>query len=298
MSMPRRTLGRTGLSVPALGHGTVPIGRAGFDRAEARRLVDALIEAGVDLFDTAAAYDDSEIVLGELLEGRRDDVVLVTKTGMDVGYEPGWGRKNLERLIERSLGRLRTDHVDVLLLHTCDLADLEKGEVLDVLRDAKARGQSRFVGYSGDGDALAHALASDVVDVIETSYSLLDQANRPLIRQAAANGIGVLLKRPLANAVPGRAKPPADSYAAAYWPRWQGLAWTSNDVGGAPWLEAALRFAAYADGVTTALVGSGSLPHMQGHVDAVTKGPLPVEVVTHLERSFDAAAHGRWPGLR
>lgn len=297
MTVARRPLGHTGETVPILGHGTVPLGTAGYDERAARPLLEGLLAAGVNLFDTAAAYGEAEARLGPVLEAHRDEVLIVTKTGMDVSYTPAWGPGDLKRLIARSLKRLRTTHVDILLLHTCELEELQHGEAIEVLQEAQRLGQTRFIGYSGDGADLAFAIRTGVFDVVEASYSLLDQANHDLIASAQAAGMGVLLKRPLANAVPGRTQPPDDDYAAAYWPRWQELALTPADVGDLPWLEVAIRFAAFAEGASSALVGSGSLAHMQAHIAAVAKGPLPAPIATRLRQRFTRVAHDRWPGL-
>lgn len=298
MTLPRRTLGNTGLEVAILGYGSVPIGRAGFPEADASRLVEGLLDLGVDLFDTAAAYDHAEEVLGRCLAGRRDEVVLVTKTGVDTDYADAWSPRDIDRLVARSLERLRVDHVDVLLLHTCTREVLERGEVVSALEAWKQRGATRFIGYSGDGEDLAWAIESARFDVVEASYSILDQANRSLIASAAQHGLGVLLKRPLANAIPGRSSAPADDYAAQYWPRWQALRLQPADVEERPWMEAAVRFAAYATGATCALVGSSSLSHMRAHADALARGPFSPETVAQLETHFDATAAGRWPGRR
>lgn len=296
LEVPRRVLGRTGLDVSVLGYGSVPIGQPGYAYEEAARLLDGILEAGVNVIDTAAAYGRAESVIGRALRARRDEFVLVTKTGAVEGYAPAWSRGEIRKTIDRSLERLQTEVVDVVLLHSCERALLERGEVVEAVREAKAAGKARFIGYSGDNDALTCALDLGVFDVVETSYSLLDQANRGALRQAAAAGVGVLVKRPLANAVPGRAAPPPSPYATAYWPRWTALGLTPDDVGGVPWLEAAARFAAYADGVGTILTGSGSLEHMRANVDAVNAGPLPADVVRRLEARFDAHAES-WPGL-
>jgi aryl-alcohol dehydrogenase-like predicted oxidoreductase len=296
LTAPARTLGRTGRDVSPLGYGSVPIGRAGYPLEQARRLLHGLLDAGVTLIDTAAAYGDAEEVIGRVLAERRDDYTLVTKAGMVAGYAPAWSGAEITRTIEQSLRRLRTDAVDVVLLHSCDRETLEEGEAVEAVLAAREAGRTRWIGYSGDGEALEHAVGLGVFDCVEASYSLLDQANRATIERAAAAGLGVLLKRPLANRVPGRTSPPDDEYAAEYWPRWEALRLTPKDVGGVPWAEASLRFAAFAEGVTCALVGSGSLAHMESNVAAVNAGPLPPDVVAHLEVLFDA--HGAtWPGL-
>ncbi len=293
----RRPLGGTGFMVSPLGYGSVPIGEPGYAYADAERLLNGVLDAGVNLVDTAAAYGEAESVIGRVLQSRRDEMVLVTKTGAVEDYAPAWSSSEIRDTIDRSLRLLRTDAVDVVMLHSCDRALLERGEVVEALQAAKAAGKTRCIGYSGDNDALGYALDLGAFDVVEASYSLLDQANRDSLRRAEAEGIGVLVKRPLANAVPGRAEPPASEYAARYWPRWAELGLTRADVADVPWLEAAARFAAYADGVSAILTGSGSLDHVLQNIQHVNAGPLPAACVEALEARFDARV-AEWPGLK
>lgn len=294
--LPRRPLGRTGLDVSILGYGSVPIGRADVAFEDAKALLETLLDAGVNLLDTAAAYEDAEAVIGRAVADRRGEYVLVTKTGADRGYAPAWTKPEIARLVDASLQKLRTDAVDVLLLHTCDLETLKKGEVVEAVQAARDAGKTRFIGYSGDNDALDHALDLGVFDVVETSYSLLDQQNRDRIRRARELGVGVLVKRPIANAVPGRSAPPDSPYAAQYWPRWEALDLASADVGDVPWIEAAARFSAYAEGVSSVLVGSGNVDHVRANIAHVADGPLREDVVRALEARFDAVG-AEWPGL-
>ncbi|MDJ0974889.1 MAG: aldo/keto reductase [Planctomycetota bacterium] len=296
LEVPRRPLGRTGLDVSVLGYGSVPIGQPGYPYEDAAELLDGILAAGVNLIDTAAAYGRAESVIGRALHSRRDELVLVTKTGAVENYAPAWSKPEIRQTIDRSLERLQTEVVDVVLLHTCEQSLLEQGEVVEAVQEAKAAGKTRFIGYSGDNDALTYALDLGVFDVVEASYSLLDQVNRETLRRAEREGVGVLLKRPLANAVPGRSEPPPSPYAAAYWPRWSAIGLEPEDVGGVPWLEAAARFSAYADGVSAMLSGSGSLEHLLANIQAVNAGPLPEEHVKRIEARFDAHAD-EWPGL-
>lgn len=291
-----RTLGRTGLEVSPLGYGTVPIGRESYPSDAAGRLLNEILDAGITLLDTAAAYGKAEDEIGKAIAHRRDAYTLVTKTGKTDDYVSAWSVREIQATTERSLRRLKTDVLDVVLLHTCDADMLHTSEAVEGAMRLRERGLTRWIGYSGDSAALEHALDLEVFDVVEASYSTLDQDNRRLLRRAAELGVGVLLKRPLANAVPGRTTPPEDEYAGRYWPRWQALGLTRDDIGGLPWLEASLRFAAYADGVTCALTGSGKIENMRANIAAVNAGPLPEDVVAHLEARFDAVG-GDWPGL-
>ncbi|MDJ0522112.1 MAG: aldo/keto reductase [Planctomycetota bacterium] len=296
LDVPPRTLGRTGLEVSPLGYGSVPIGRAPYPSDDAGRLLNTLLDSGITLLDTAAAYGKAEQEIGTHVAHRRDEYTLVTKTGATDNYAPAWSAREMRETTERSLRRLKADVVDVVLLHTCDLDMLRAGEVVDGVQELRERGLARWVGYSGDSEALSYALGLGVFDVIEASYSPLDQANRDLLKQAAEQDVGVLLKRPLANGVPGRTSAPEDEYAGQYWPRWQALELTRDDIGGLEWPEASLRFAAYAGGVTCALTGSGSLANMQANMAAINAGPLPADVVENLERRFDERSEN-WLGL-
>ncbi|MBN3843915.1 aldo/keto reductase [Burkholderia sp. Ac-20349] len=158
--MEYRTLGRSGLKVPVLSFGagtfggTGPLfsawGNTGVD--EARRLIDICLEAGVNLFDTADVYSDgeSERVLGAALKGRRDQVLISTKTGLPTGNGPndaGTSRARLVRAVDAALRRLDTDYIDLLQLHAFD-AGTPVEEVMSTLDDLVRAGKLRYIGVS------------------------------------------------------------------------------------------------------------------------------------------------------
>lgn len=153
-------LGASGLKVPALSFGAGTFGGSGplfgawgdTDAKEARRLVDICLEAGVNLFDTADVYSAgaSEEVLGEAIKGRRDKVLISTKTALPMGdgpYDSGSSRSRLIRSVEDALRRLGTDHIDILQLHAFD-AGTPIEEVLATLDDLVRAGKVRYVGVS------------------------------------------------------------------------------------------------------------------------------------------------------
>jgi aryl-alcohol dehydrogenase-like predicted oxidoreductase len=158
--MDYRRLGASGLKVPALSFGAGTFGGAGplfgawgnSDASEARRLVDICLEAGVNLFDTADVYSNgaSEEVLGEAIKGRRDAVLISTKTSLPVGDGPndaGSSRSRLIKSVENALKRLGTDYIDLLQLHAFD-AGTPIEEVLSALADLVRAGKLRYVGVS------------------------------------------------------------------------------------------------------------------------------------------------------
>src|SRR3954470_10604693 len=160
-----RRLGSSGLVVSVVGLGTNNLGMK-LDMAASREVVHAALDEGITLFDTADSYGASEERLGQLLEGRRDDVVLATKFGGDVrrrGLSNGedWGargsRRYVLRAVEGSLRRLRTDWIDLYQLHHPDPSTpLE--ETLSALTDLVRAGKVRYVGSSNlTGWQVAHA---------------------------------------------------------------------------------------------------------------------------------------------
>jgi len=215
--MEYRQLGASGLRVPALSFGTGTFGGTGplfgawgtSDAKEARRLVDICLEAGVNLFDTADVYSHgaSEEVLGEAIRGRRDQVLISTKTGLPMGDGPAdWGvsRNRLIRAVEDALKRLGTDHIDLLQLHAFD-ASTPVEELLSTLDGLVAAGKLRHVGVSNyPGWALMKALAAadrhgwPRFVAHQVYYSLIGRAyEADLMPLAADQGVGALVWSPL-----------------------------------------------------------------------------------------------------
>jgi len=215
--MEYRQLGASGLRVPALSFGTGTFGGTGplfgawgtSDVAEARRLVDICLEAGVNLFDTADVYSNgaSEEVLGAAIKGRRGEVLVSTKTGLPTGDGPGdWGvsRSRLIGAVENALHRLGTDHIDLLQLHAYDAAT-PVDELLVTLDMLVRAGKVRHVGVSNyPGWALMKALAAadrrgwPRMAAHQVYYSLIGRAyEADLMPLAAGQGVGALVWSPL-----------------------------------------------------------------------------------------------------
>ena len=158
--MEYRNLGASGLKVPVLSFGTGTFGGQGplfsawgrSDTSEARRLIDICLEAGVNLFDTADVYSNgaSEEILGAAIKGRRDKVLISTKTGLPMGDGPldaGTSRYRLIAAVDAALRRLDTDYIDLLQLHAFD-AFTPIDEVLSTLDALVRAGKLRYVGAS------------------------------------------------------------------------------------------------------------------------------------------------------
>ncbi len=215
--MEYRQLGGSGLRVSALALGTMTFGGRGQFAAvgdvevdEARRIVDRAIEAGINLIDTADVYSEgrSEEIVGEVLKGRRDEVVLATKARFPVGSGPndaGLSRGHLMRACEASLRRLRTDYLDLYQVHERDGVTPTE-ETLEALDALVAQGKVRYVGCSNFsawhvmkslGVSERRGLQRYVSQQIY--YSLLDrEAEYELVPLSIDEGVGILVWSPLA----------------------------------------------------------------------------------------------------
>jgi aryl-alcohol dehydrogenase-like predicted oxidoreductase len=289
--MELRPFGTTGLTVPVLGFGAGHAGDPALDETEVGRLLHGALDLGVTLIDTARSYGLSEERIGRHLAGRRDEFVLSTKVGYGIPGYDDWTGPVIAAGVDAALGRLRTDRIDVVHLHSCPVAVLERGEVTAALQAAVAAGKVRVAAYSGDNAPLDWAVASGAFGSIETSVNLVDQ--RAIERTLpAARGLGVIAKRPAANAPWRFAERPAAEDVALYWERWHAL---GLDPGGYEWSELALRFAAYQDGVHCAIVGTSRLEHLRRNAEQVAKGPLPAATAAAIRDAFQV--HGAaWEG--
>jgi aryl-alcohol dehydrogenase-like predicted oxidoreductase len=289
--MLQRPLGKTTLKVSVLGLGGGPLGDFAIDDRTAEMLVRGAFDLGVNVVDTAPSYAASESRIGRVLRtlspAERDRVVVITKGGYGIEGVADWSPEVIDRGVDRALRELATDRIDVFLLHSCPKDRLAQGDLLAPLERAKKAGKVRAVGYSGDGDALAWAVSCEAFDVVECSVNVADQeALAGAIPRAALRGVGVLAKRAMAGAAWSDPK-------SAYTERWRTMFRYVVDPD-----ELAVRFAAFAPGVASALVGTRHLERLKRAADHVGRGPLAEDLIREVRERF--AAHGsggRWPGI-
>jgi aryl-alcohol dehydrogenase-like predicted oxidoreductase len=307
--MDKRDFGRTGFSVAALGFGAGPIGYLDTDVAEVDRILNLLLDAGVNLIDTAAAYPGSEEAIGKTVSHRRDQFVLVTKCGQAFEDLPGeaWSAEVITATVDRSLSRLKTDHLDVVLLHSCDLEVLQKGDAIGALAKARDAGKIRFAGYSGDNEAAVFAARHPDIAVLETSVNICDQANiRQVLPVAREQNVGVLAKRPIANTAwrsPDELRGIYKDYTRKYQDRFAAMKLNPGDLGfssESDWPEIALRFTLSHPEVHVAIIGTTNPENAKRNLEAVKKGPLPSAACEKIEAAFhqaESASGEKWPGL-
>ncbi|MFP4144721.1 MAG: aldo/keto reductase [Phycisphaeraceae bacterium] len=292
--------GKTELQVTRLGFGAAPVGFLDTPAEKVRQILGELLDAGVNLVDTGACYPGSEELLGHALADRRDRCLLVSKCGHTQPDLEGeeWSPGLIEKTIDRSLKRMNTDHLDVVLLHSCPREVLEQGDAMAALVRARDAGKVRHVGYSGDGDAAAYAAALPETEVIQTSINIADQHNiddvLPVCRE---RDLGVIAKRPLTNAAwrePERRPGFYREYGETYAQRLAAMDLRPHDFGfqghaELEWPELALRFVLSLEGVHTAIAGTTSSVNARANLLAAQKGPLAEDAVRKIRQAFTDA---------
>lgn len=301
MTMETKRLGKTNLEVGRLGIG---LSEVGFnlemtDVNQARDVINLALDNGVNFLDTAACYGISEELLGIVASDRRDEYVLVTKAGhyMPRGEGEDWTYDLIISSINRSLELMKTDHLDLVQLHSCTVDILERGDVIRALQDARAAGKTRFVGYSGDNENAKWAVTSGLFDTLQTSFNLVDQSARTnLFADVEDRDMGLIIKRPIGNAVWGA---PADPRPYDHLPEYTVEYTRRASVMGAEGpladdpsdrIRLALGFTFAHPEVDVTIVGTQRPHHMQSNLEMVSQ-PLGVSDATVSD------LHSRWDKL-
>ncbi|MEV6039737.1 aldo/keto reductase [Nonomuraea sp. NPDC052116] len=296
--MQYRTLGRTGVQVSSLVLGAMNFGRIGrTTQDDATAIVDAALEAGINLIDTADMYSDgeSEEMVGKAIAGRRDDIVLATKAGLPMGEErnrQGGSRRWLVTELDNSLRRLGVDHVDLYQIHRWDPTAGDE-ETLSALTDLQRAGKIRYFGSStfpahrvvqAQWAAREHHLSRYVTE--QPSYSILQRGIESHVLPVTEQyGLGVLVWSPLASGWLSGAIRQGREIAtnrSAFMPRRFDTAIPSNrarldaverlakvaDAAGLTMIQLALGFVTAHPAVTSAIIGPRTLDHLRSHLAA------------------------------
>jgi aryl-alcohol dehydrogenase-like predicted oxidoreductase len=285
--------GNTGIEVSRLGLGAGGLGNVDLSEREAERLLLGAVDHGVTFVDAARSYGAAEERIGRYLGPRRDEVVLSTKGGYGVDGVADWTGDAVRLGIEDALRRMRTDRIDVFHLHSCPVDVLARGEVVEALLAARTAGKIRVAAYSGENEALSHAVESGAFGSVQCSVNVFDQRGIDgAIAAAARRGVAVVGKRPLANCAWRFAERPVGRYAEEYWLRMRAMAF---DPAPMDWGELALRFAAFSPGVCTVIVGTTRLEHLEANVRVLQLGPLDDTLRSRVRSAFVAHDDG-WIG--
>jgi aryl-alcohol dehydrogenase-like predicted oxidoreductase len=305
MSIENRTLGRTGADVTILGYGAMELRGAprgpAFEDAEAGRLLNAVLDAGINLIDTSIDYGRSEELIGRYVGDRRDDFFLASKCGCPLDppadatppFAHDYTRENIRAGIERSLRRLGTDRLDLLQVHMSpSRAQMEADDTVEALVALRDEGKVRFIGMSGILPHLPDQIAMGVFDVFQIPYSVVQREHEDLITAAVEAGAGTLIRGGAARGAPaddkGWRQGPLGLAQGEGQRRWEssGIDDLLVDMGR---LEFVLRFTLSHPGLSTTIVGTSSMEHLRSNLAIAEKGPLPADLYESVRGSLGPA---------
>ncbi|MGD0291074.1 MAG: aldo/keto reductase [Candidatus Binataceae bacterium] len=298
--METRRLGRTGFAVNVIGFGASEIGYRNVASATVEKLLNSALDAGLNVIDTAACYDTSEELIGAAVGHRRSNYFLFTKCGHASGLPVAdWTPALVELSLARSLRRLRTDYTDLLQFHSCVAATLRNDDLIAALLRAKEKGLTRAIGYSGDGADALYAVETGVFDALQISVNIADQEAIDLaIPAAAARDMGIIAKRPIANAAWLFSRWSVGAYEKPYWRRLKRLAYDFIRSDPQAAVRTALRFTLAVPGVDTAIIGTTRPSRWSENAGFAADGGLPREKFDAIRARWLITAKPDWTGQR
>jgi|SRR5690348_2398743 aryl-alcohol dehydrogenase-like predicted oxidoreductase len=302
MAIMTRALGRTGADVTILGYGAMEL--RGLPRGpeitdeDAGRLLNQVLDGGINLIDTSPDYGRSEELIGTYLGHRRDEYFLASKCGCLIEiptdapppYPHDYSPKNVRADVEQSLRRLRTDHLDLVQVHMSpSQATLEENQTVETLKELQAEGKLRFIGMSGILPNLPDHLAMNVFDAFQIPYSAVQRDHEQLITDAAAKGAGTLIRGGAARGAASEEKNwtvgPLTQQPGVGQRNWEtsGIADLISEAG-IDRQEFILRFTLSHPGLSTTIVGTANPAHLAGNLAVAEKGPLPQDLYEEAKK--------------
>jgi aryl-alcohol dehydrogenase-like predicted oxidoreductase len=307
MAIMTRPLGGTGADVTILSYGAMelrgqPRGPEIAD-ADAGRLLNAVLDAGINLIDTSPDYGRSEELMGTYIGHRRDEFFLASKCGCPMelpadtpppyphDYSPGNVRAN----VEQSLRRLGTDRLDLVQVHMSpSQATMEQNQTVQTLKDLQSAGKIRFIGMSGILPNLPDHLAMGVFDVLQIPYSAVQRDHEDLITEAASQGAGTFIRGGAARGAASQDKnwsvSPLTQDPGVGQRNWEtsGVAGLLAEAGMSN-MEFVLRFTLSHPGLSTTIVGTSNPDHLAGNIAVAEKGPLPDDLYEEAKKRLPEA---------
>lgn len=293
-----KTLGRTGLKVTQLGYGSMGLrgprtwGVRVVSDEDADRFLNTVLDAGINFVDTAPDYGVSEERIGRFLSARRAEFYLATKCGCaPVQHEDRlevrhvWTRDIIQRNIETSLRRLRSDYVDVLQFHGGDAETLEREGLIDLLRSFREQGIIRFLGVSSSLPHLPGLINLGVFDTFQIPYSCLAPEHHDWITRAGEAGAGIIIRGGIAHG-----GPEAEIQRAALNDIWTRAKLDEVLPEGMKRAELILRYTLSHPHCHTTIVGTCNPDHLAENLAAAARGPLPAELYAEIRSRIAALA--------
>jgi len=307
MTIMTRTLGRTQADVTILGYGAMELrGQSRgpeIDDDTAGRLLNAVLDGGINLIDTSPDYGRSEELIGKHLGHRRDEFFLASKCGCLIEipadaqppYPHDYSPANVRADVEQSLRRLRTDRLDLVQVHMSpSVEQLRDNQTVETLQELRKEGKVRFIGMSGILPNLPGQIAMDVFDAFQIPYSAVQRDHEELITAAAGTGAGTLIRGGAARGAPSEDK----NWRTGPLSQPAGLGqrnWAASGIGdllagsGMTPMEFVLRFTLSHPYLSTTIVGTASPGHLQSNIATAEKGPLPADLYAEAKSRLQPA---------
>jgi aryl-alcohol dehydrogenase-like predicted oxidoreductase len=297
MSLTKKTLGRTGLEVTQLGYGAMEVrgeriwgGRPCSDK-QAKTILEAVVDAGINFIDTANDYGKSELYLGRYLAERRDEFYIATKCGCHVEYAGEhdetphlFTRENVLRNVADSLLKMQVDQIDLLQLHNPSVEQCEEGKMVEVLQELKEQGAVRFIGCSSTSPYLSTYIDWDVFDVFQIPYSALERRHENLITKAAEAGAGIIIRGGVARGEPGATQGRTNKET---WQRFEKADLDELLEKGESRTAFLLRFTLSHPHCHTTIVGTLHPEHLEENIATAEKGPLSSTIYEEAKKRLD-----------
>ncbi|WP_437223138.1 aldo/keto reductase [Planctomicrobium sp. SH661] len=288
--LPRRTLGRTGLEVTQLGYGSMGLrgpntwGVRTVGDEDADRILNAVLDAGINFIDTAPDYGVSEERIGRFIGSRRNEYVLATKCGcaytqhadrLEIAHV--WSTDVVRKNLETSLKRLRTDHIDVYQFHGGDAETLQRAGLIDLLTQFRDEGMIRFLGVSSSLPELPALIDLGVFDTFQIPYSCLAPEHVGWMTRGAATGAGIIVRGGIAHGGPD-----AEIKRPALNDVWSRASLDDFLPPGMSRAELILRHTLSHPHCHTTIVGTCDPGHLAENLEVARRGPLPASLVTEI----------------
>jgi aryl-alcohol dehydrogenase-like predicted oxidoreductase len=306
MTIQTRPLGRTGAHVTILGYGAMelrgqPAGPA-IEDEDAGRLLNAVLDSGINLIDTSIDYGRSEELIGRYIGHRREEYFLASKcgclltipSGSRPPYPHDYSPQNVRAGVEQSLRRLGTDRLDLVQVHMSpSQAQMEKDQTVETMQALQSEGKVRFLGMSGILPNLPDHIAMGVFDVFQIPYSAVQREHEELVTAAVHAGAGTLIRGGAARGGPDKdwSQGPLGQDPGEGQRRWEASG-VDDLLDGMPQQEFVLRFTLSHPDLTSTIVGTSSLDHLQANLDVAARGPLPAGLYEQAKQRLIAAGVG------
>ena len=288
--LPTVILGRTGLSVSCLGYGSMGIrgpktwGVRTVDDEHAEKILNAVLDMGINFIDTSPDYGISEERIGRFLSTRRNEYYLATKCGcvytqhkdhLEIDHQ--FNKDVIERNLHNSLKRLNTDHIDLLQFHGGDAETLEREGLLTQLQDFRSQGLIHHIGVSSKIPQISGLIDLNFFDTFQIPYSCLAPEHGDLINRVGESGAGVIIRGGIAHGGPD-----AEIQRPALNDVWSEAKLDELIPKGMTRAELILRYTLSHPHCHTTIVGTCDPQHLAENVTASRLGSLPEPIYREI----------------